>query len=553
MTMARESFLDFALYVGRDKIGGSFSINSYMRLSCMLLQYCWENKIHYSHTAPFGLGKTTYGRLFCNYLLGKDPSMSQVVISGDLSISQNIVGMCRKTIVSKRYREIFPEVVPDALRNAQSALDKRTFGAHKFFLRLPGEEQSPDPAMDAVAAIPDAESRRTDYLYADDVMTRAIAASAPKRNSLCEAFLDTWIMGRCSNGGVSCVYQNCWHKEDLAHRLVKDERFLSAWVGTTVDRQNLRVLLWNAPNDLPLIQRPYDFDAHEVSPQGELGQDLEFYLPLPPMLSPEKLREKEEAPGDAYRKVFLMNASSKTDRMLPHFSARTLRKGTVAQMLNVKEMGGLPAFSDNDRSRFIFTGAFDISAGKRNGDAIVFLAGDAQRRIYPIEIHIGSFTTSEAAFIIDNAWRRGIRFGAFNVEDNATQKKIREEIGTICRQERRTYEWQGRILPFMTGSNKMDPTMGLPVIDVEIQTGVIIWPEGESSRKDYKHSSEWLQCETEMLNCLKDTNLQNTPDALMALWMARDAMSRLLLPGVVAKARAIEANPDRDNSARDSY
>jgi hypothetical protein len=554
MLAARESFVDFALYVGRDKKGEPLQPHPYFYVMAALHEYCWENKRHLNHTAPFGIGKTTTGRLFAPYLLGRDPGMAQVVVSGGMSISERLVAQCRKTIVSKRYRQIFPEVVPDDNRRGDNALDKRKFSASCFFLRLPGEEQSPDPAMDAVPIIPDTAARRVDLLIVDDGMTREIAESAQRRNSVNDSVLETWILGRCSNGGVTMAYQNVWHKEDLAHVLIQDKRFISAWVGVTADRQSLRLLLWNAPDDMPFLQRPHEFDMTEVRCDNNLdiNQEREFHLPLPTTndWTPEKLREKEQAPGDGWRKVYLMNASSKTDKMLPHFNLRVRRPQTVHEMLGIKEMGGLPYFDERDQHRFVFGLGFDISAGKRKGDALWALAMDAQRRIYPVEFHLGSWSTSEAAEIVDGMWKRGIRFGCFYVEDNAVQKKIREEIAIICRQERRKYDWWSRVLGFMTGTNKIDSMLGLPALDVEIETGAIIWP-GKESGRPLPHATDWLQCETEMANVLKDTKKEDTPDGLMAFWFARRALDRCSMPGKVAEFKSISINVDR--SVRKAY
>ena len=515
---ARRDFTAFAQTIGLDREGKGLADDHLNAILDGAMIKCHAAGRHLSIVAPPGIRKSTRARLFALWQLGRDVNASIVFTSASLAVAESNVSFCRDIITRRglgeriSYRQIFHEVIPDDIRSTKRKDGgQRGWRQDKFFLVT--QAQSADAAMEAVAVKTDAENRRVNILIPDDVMTRQIAYSAVKREALCSAFFGTWIDGRLSLGGWCCALQNCWHQADLAHRLLADPRFCSVWIGVREDCEALEIRITNPPPGFELTEHPERFGMTAA------GNGI-FHAPLPQAkgFTAEELRAKSRNPRTMFQNLYRLIAVTDADRMFPHWINRAAHPGTVAQMLGVGERAGLPVFEAHHRSRFAVAAGIDIAGEKRRGDVVTFWAR-GNGHIHPLEIHTGNFDIEGYFRILDDAWNRGIHFGVAMVENNGVQSKIRDGIRAIARG--RNVPWLGRILPFATGSNKADPNIGLSAMDAELQTGYIVWPEGEARRTDAAHAEAWRLLEGHFAECPKILGSGETPDDLMASWFAR--------------------------------
>ena len=526
---------DFGAFLktcARDPEGKPLREDAFTRFMVAAVPFCYDRGLHISQVAFPGLGKSTLARWFTVYSLGNDTKATIVFTSADKTTARSSVSFCREVIVepSTKVRSVFPDIIPDFERS--QAQGSRGWNQDKFYLKNQGI-QAVDASMEAVAGKPRGEARRIDILIVDDFMTREIATSARMRSEYCRALNFTWLEGRLSNFGWAWAMQNCWHADDAGHRFKKDSRFVSIWTGIR-NFDHLFVRIWNAPEDFPLLERPEDFEAVQVSAKDEA--QAEFELPFPEdneLFNAERFRSMSEnmvdADGNRYDQTYTLKAMTDKDRMFPKFREREKYPGTVAEMMKVKEdPKGLPIFSEHDGRRLVFAGGIDLAGKDRPGDSIHFYAKDGLGKKYPIEHWRGNYTMDEIVAIINNAWNRGIRFSLLYVENNAQQAKIVAGLKILAKHEK--YEWVYRVKGFETGKNKADPMLGLAATDVEIGTGGIIYPGLESSRRDVDHAHAWKVWETEMNGCPKIIPAGETPDSVMSDWFALRAMDKVSPP-----------------------
>ena len=520
---ARESFPYFVERVGRDEKDNPLAMDSAdLKIVTSCLHECYEQKHHIAIITPPGRGKSTLASLFFLWRIGHEQTLRTVVISGDETAATDRVAACRKTLLTHAYRQTFPEVRPDyeqsrvkgATRNAR---DEQGWRRDGWFLKAVGQRK--DPTMAAIAAVPKREDIRVDMLLADDIITEQIAASAAMRGAVHNAFWNTWIEGRLSNGGWCCYLQNVRSKQDLAHLLRHDRRFCSLWIGVNDDDTGMFVRLWNPPPRLSIVERPEDFQA-EASPlpeqKGVLTPDHEYAIPLPRHAewTTEKLALKNPA---AKRKLLRLRADEPGDIMFPDWRTRKGEPRRAHELLGLSLSNDLPFATSEALTRLTFTGGLDLASLKRKGTVLWVIAQDGQRRIYPVELHIGKFTDLGLVDLIDSIWKRGIRFRSLKIENNALQDRVQRTIEGEA--QRRSLEWWGRLSPFHTGANKMHPEHGLPGINTMLHNGQIIWPDAESTC-GAPHSSDWLAFEQAMADLPKVIERGNTPDEIMAFWFA---------------------------------
>lgn len=557
----RTDFEAFLYRVGRDRRDRPLLPSPYASILASTLVYCYERRRHLAHMAPPGFGKSTIVRLFLVWLLGNNPTLATVINSAEEKIARRQVGLCRKIILSQAFRAIFPEVQPD-LHRGQSKLAAR-LGPHQpagssstggdvqgwtvkeFFFRNVG--QGVDPAMAADSVMPTTEARRTDVLYADDVMSLAVASSAALRERCIEAMLQTWIDGRLSEGRMAVVTHNCWSKLDLIHRLEPDVRFLQLRIGVESDCSSLFVRLMHAPADLPLVANPAKFRATPIEPRD--GATHEFRLPLPEgreSVSREKLLELQRNQPGTFRLSRELKAVNPDDLMFPDWAARRVLPGTAAEIVGLRTANGrpdgLPVADDRDRMRLTFLAGLDLASLKRRGTALWFLAvHNADLTVYPLELHCGQFTDLELVDLIENAERRGIHCREIVIENNALQDRVIATISGVARQ--RQLSWWGRITPFLTGQAKSHPELGLPVLNTMLASGQFVWPDGESRLPGRQ---AWIDFETDMATLPRDLSVGPTPDKIMALWFPLTRLTRSAPPAPSLPAAAVTLDDDLD-------
>ena len=105
--------------------------------------------------------------------------------------------------------------------------------------------------------------------------------------------------------------------------------------------------------------------------------------------------------------------------------------------------------------------------------------------------------------------------GVFVIENNATQQWILDftrEVAAIP------------MIPFTTGTNKVDPTMGVETLSIEFNSGNWVLPCTQRSADDLAVDEELSL----VLDGLRDYSPEaHTSDYVMSLWLAREGARRL--------------------------
>jgi len=545
---ARTDRVAFVRFVMQDERGESITADAFTRLFCDCWGYLHDRRKtqarqHMSFTAPPGLGKSSLARMMLLHAIGQDPTTRSVITSGDMGDSTNAVSLCRQVAMSPMFQEVFPGCEPDASDSA----DNRGWTQKSWFLKSHGQQK--DPTMQAMPAVPKRESVRIDALLADDIVTHKTRKGAD-HESICSAFFNTYIEGRCRLGGLALYLQNLREKDDLLHRLRAEQKFVSVWVGVTEDCERLFLKLWNAPDDFPPRVNPERYglnimanpDADEPQPQFY----AEWPLPVRPGYTVEDLRAT--SPG-SFRTMFRLRGLDASDLMMPGFSNRKRLHQTAWSLLGVSHDNGRIVIPDQDQFRFRIVAGLDISGVGRSGTAFCAVAENSQRERVPIEIWSMPMDFVKLVQRLDDAWRRGVRWEKLVVETNGVQIAVQDAVKATASE--RGYEWANTITGTVTGSNKWDPSLGLPGLDVKFQNGAYVWPDRMSTHDVPEQVREtWRRAEASWATLTRGASRLATPDDLMALWFADAGLDRA---GYIANTNAAPVTSGGYSHRREGY
>lgn len=562
---ARSDFNVFARGLLRDRRGNTLPFDAFSALLVDALIHCTQARRHFGLMGPPSIGKSTLIRGFLAWLAGRDPASSTVVVSAESKIAQRQVAEVRKLVLSPFFREVFPEVQPDIHRGERKAKsgaeELQGWTKKEFYFLVPGR-QSPDPAFAADAADPKSEARRVDVLFADDVMSRNVAESKALKTTLIDAFRRTWLDGRLAEDGTAIVTHNCWTKDDLLHVLREDRRFLHMWVGVEDDCERLFARFWNVDGSEPFLAGLAKYEATEIPPRD--GADFELSLPLPnrrfmvfrngekeprESFTPAALRKVRDAQPASFRGLFRLIAAAPEDLMFPSWPTRTKRGATLAELLRVRCIGGVPTLTDIDRMRFLVAAGVDFSSSKRKGTCLTIIAAERNTgNIVPM-VHrrfSGAKVLDQLLDAIQGVWMLGVHPAAIVVENNAVQDLLADTLRMLSQKSQ--FDWWGRIVPFTTGANKSDPEMGLPAIDPEIASGRYVFPERWGAPEGSRVALDWAALETDFADCARFLKPNSTPDGVMSWWFARDWLTRHWAFGGVGKTESVLTNKDEEEA-----
>ena len=519
---ARTDDLAFIRAVMVDEESRAVVVDDFTRLFVSAFGDCFRARRHFSFSAPPGLGKSSLARMLTLRRIGQSPHLRSVVISADERDAQNSVSLCRQVVVSPQFRGVFPDVETDTERS----MDSRGWKQGEWYLRTPGQRK--DPTMQGVSSMPRRESMRVDMLLADDIVTEA-THYGEMHERIVSAFFKTWVEGRLSNGGWCCYLQNVRGRNDLLHRLRTAPKFCSVWVGVNEAVNGMTVRAWNPPPDMEVVAHPERFGLTVREPALDEPRavfEADMTLPARQGWTREQLLLIE---AGAFMSLYRQRGHAPEDLMFPSWSKMKREPMTVARMLDIGESGGLPTMRAEDGFRFRISAGLDISGQTRRGMAFASVARDSLGRVVPMELWCRRCSLHETVVFIDESWNRGLRFEQLVVESNGVQSTIREAIRDLAKERR--LEWADRVVSFVTGANKWDVQLGLPALDVWMQTETLVWPGLESSR-GMAHCATWRSLEGHFQELTRDATRNTTPDELMAFWFATDGLRRLGMPGV---------------------
>lgn len=538
---ARHDFATFVAEVGRDETGKPMQLDTYGKLTVAALSASLKAGRHFAQVSPPGLGKSTIARLFMLWRIGREPTLRTVATSGTLDGSETNVSLCRQILVTREFQSLFPEARPDydrSMTTTKNAMGKDTRGwrSDSWFLRAAGQRK--DPTMASVACIPQREDMRVDLLLADDIVTEQIAGSAAKHKAVANAFWSTWIEGRLSNGG-RCVYlQNLRRQGDLAFTVRNDRRFVSMWVGVTLDCSAMFVRLYNAPPEVEAAVVAAGGDEIERVGPGE------WHFALPPSRPKFNAEEFAAMNPRSRRQLYHLEPGAPEDAVNPQFE-RYRREGRLALGTPGASLGLVPAAPGLflppdlswDRLDLEVIGGLDWSSGKRRGKALTFVARHrTTRQAAPVFHERVKGSVSDLVDLLNRLWGCGLKWRMIVAEDNCLQEQLNEVL-----REKAQPAWRYTVKDFSTlPGAKLDVLNGLPMLGTTLETGALLWYADAST-----FSPDWALLDTELTDTTHEqvSSPGRTPDGLMSLWFAMRHLTQTASGGSKGPARAVAPTP----------
>lgn len=217
----------------------------------------------------------------------------------------------------------------------------------------------------------------------------------------------------------------------------------------------------------------------------------------------EALKKKCAEQRQTFERGFRLVALSEDERTFPSFE-RCYSYGV--------------SLGEIQRSNWVKVTGVDLAGKKRPGNAIFTLAIDpSTSRRYPIDIRHGAWRSHETAAQIAEV-NLLYRPNVIMVESNAYQQAIID----WCQANKGSNDFWMKLEPTTTGEEKMDPELGLPGIQVELDNGGWVIARDKYETHEVSCPCSW---------CLWDREMRNHPvaaqmDTVMACWFARQGAER---------------------------
>jgi len=221
---------------------------------------------------------------------------------------------------------------------------------------------------------------------------------------------------------------------------------------------------------------------------------------------PAALRKRELEIGPrAFAQGYRMRPYASEELAFPHFER--------ALELGLRE--SIPEPLPRDWVRFV---GVDLSSAKRPGNVAFAAAVDAhgvRRPLDVVRIKGSSPAVARAIGGVVERWRPQ----AVVVENNGYQAALEEWVRELGGR----FPWWPLIVPFLTGSNKADPVLGLPGLDVEFANGAWVVPRELNPRAN----GHPLYCECGPCVWVAETLAYphgRATDTVMAMWFCREGI-----------------------------
>lgn len=434
------------------------------------VNFCWRNGLHAGILAPFGHGKTTQivlGRAL--FHVGENPNIRIKIISNtDTTAGARVRAIKGYLERDNDYNEIFPLIRPK---------DYRQWTQHKLTVNRLVELI--DPSIEARGVTCTGVGGRCDLMIFDDPVDLKNAILVPgDRAKVLECIQNVWLTRLIPDSRVIWIATS-WHKEDASQILKKSNNFCFLIQKINPDFNGIDCEVINSPH--PKYQK--------------------FSLPLWEERWDEKSLRK-------YANIIGLRAFNRGFRQETYTEEEKTFKSFI-QCLD-PNMGWQDAWA---KTTICSIGIDLASKGRAGTVAFVLGQGDDGKR-YPICIERKNLTSPETVKLIKTLC---IKFKprVLVVENNAYQQSLIEWL-----HENGLHNFTDRIVPFTTGTQKMNPQIGLPSIEIEFERG-----QWQIPQKDYIDHDSQCNCGF----CIWVKEVENYPfssstDVLMASWFAREGL-----------------------------
>lgn len=487
-------------FIARDRTGADIAFDWLDALLLDFMQACHASKRHCSIIIPPELGKTTVARNYLLWWLGNNQTRHIITISATGGQAANMVMAIRSELLEEKFVSVFPDVKPDT----DMQPGKKGFRQSEFWLKTATGDQ--DPTVQGLPVLTRRTGFRVDVLLADDIVSEQTCdgALALKHES---AFYGEWLSRAIGAGW--CIYlQNPRALGDLCHQLREKQTFASLWLAINDNVDGMTLNIYNAPDGW----KPKQAELTAIDTQYSLPQpDATYSTPLPPRsnYTRERLLSLEDLSRDAFNRLFRLKCSAPEDIVFQSWEERTRDPKSVCEAFGIGEYLGLPDFRRVGQG-LTFVAGVDLSSRKRKGTVVTVYAIDKLHwHIVSCVAMSGNFVRLMAHF--DELWEAGIRPVAIEVEDNALQSMIVDNLA-----EQDAKPWAAAIYGTTTGRNKFSDEVGVKSMDTDIKSGKLVFYDGET-HGDMKHLGNVFASLTH------DELYSTPPDSIMATWKAHNA------------------------------
>jgi hypothetical protein len=408
--------------------------------------------------APRFHGKTTQIVAFVLWKIGKNPNLRiKIVCQSDGNAKKRLKEIKEYITDSDAYTRVFPHVKPHP--------DVDDWSKHS--VTIDRETKSKDSTIEAWGVNSSATGGRADMIVYDDICDLRSSIQQPKmRKQVKQSFKNTWS-NMIGPGGKSIYIGTVWHEDDMTSELMEGDAYRTSYYAIDEDMTPI----WPAKWDRPALKQ-----------------------------------KKDEIGKRAFDRAFRNKAVSDDEKEFSEEALENIQgQFDVADILN--------RFSQNN----IYIG-MDLAIGENassNYSTVFVVLRDPDKRRRVIDIRRGRWKASriiEEIIEINKLYNPVL----FMVENNSFQEVIIDWAKSMNKDDVARLPIQG----FTTGSQKVDPEVGIPSLAVEMEQGKWV---ADYDREAHKKRD----CECNL--CVWYEELEAYPfgantDTVMANWFVLQAI-----------------------------
>ncbi len=447
---------------------------------------------------PHGSSKTFLLTFFGLWMLGRDLTSRGAIVCAGASQAQQPLNFMRQQIESGALRAVFPE-----LQRSTDPHDPWTQA--KITVERPGILR--DPSVKAIGIDGKIQGARIAWILADDILDGDNTLTKESRDVV-ERDFEARILGRLDRmTGRCCVTNTPWDQDDLTFRLVARDWPLIAmnvdgfiWFENVGDpMQHFGDLIRPSrtqPNRYRM--RAFDPDPDEMQTLWP-GQMPRRWVEVMRGTIKDPSIGMAKTPYDFARFLMCEPFDAGSSRCLKAWVDRAFELG-AGMKFPAERTGAAPTFTGVDYG--------GVDRHHDMSSILTFeLLSNGCRRI--LNLQTGHWT---GASLIERISREAELYDpVITVESNGAQKLLVEFA--------QLHNLSARIKKFDTGKNKYDEAFGVEAVFTEMCNELWIWPDGGV------HDADPL-LEQLGKECLFYDPAKHTPDQLMALFLARQGLSR---------------------------
>ena len=533
LELVRQDPNEFIEYVLTDETGQKLKQGEIHYLWQYHIRFAWDNGF-----MPVILGLWEHGKTFqvlapVVHELNKNRNLRIAYISDtDRTASKRATFLGNLIKTNKKFRKAFPNIEPET--------KLRKWVNVNWTVKRDEDVSIIDSTMDATGVLSAKIGQRYDITIVDDIINMRNAILQPSDRERVRGTIEA-LLGRLSRHGKGVWLGTSFHKED-ANEMAKQKKGLLVLEHALNDEfTRYDSQIHNLP---PKLKDKYFEGWHkEVEERGlsrvsrsvrdEKGV-YHFRMPMWDEITPEFLRRRKELIGDVrfgwgyQQRIFdeskmifknFRNCLTKIDEHKT-FSQENEEAMQLARIEYLKT-NIHPRFPDRassyvDNKNSLIVGSVDLSGKKRKGKIICIVAIDL------VTHHKTLLTMIRLAENAIDMARQITKYHAIYgvdmwfVEDNSSQEFFMDIIDLYNQRATTDNRRQLPVMPFTTGTNKVDPSAGVISLEIEFKNGmwtIPIWGQ---------HNEE---CKCSYCIMEKEFTLypqEKTDDTVMAMWIARE-------------------------------